>query len=64
VLQVVLPLSDLDDGGGHLSLGGVVRGLRNGELAGAVGDDMLLSILKSQKNSPNGPILLTLPCLR
>jgi hypothetical protein len=24
-----------NDGGGHLSLGGVVRGLRNGELAGA-----------------------------
>jgi hypothetical protein len=44
--QVVLPLADVDDGGGHLSLDGVVRGLRNGELAGAVGNDTLLSILK------------------
>jgi hypothetical protein len=46
VLQVVLPLPDVDDGGGHLPLGGVIHGLCNGEPAGAVGDDTLFSILK------------------
>jgi hypothetical protein len=59
VLQVVLPLPNVDDGGGHLSLGGVVRGLRDGELAGAIGDDALLSILKLRENSSDSPILLT-----
>jgi hypothetical protein len=59
VRQVVLPLPDVDDGGSHLPLGGVVRGLRDGELAGAVGNDTLLSIFKLQKNSSNGPIILT-----
>jgi hypothetical protein len=59
VLQVVLPLSNVDDGGGHLSLGGVVRGLRDGELAGAVGDDALLSILKLREYSFDCSVLLT-----
>jgi hypothetical protein len=58
VLQVVLPLADVDDGGGHLPLGGVVRGLRDGELSGAVGNDTFLSILKLRENSPNSPVLL------
>jgi hypothetical protein len=59
VLQAVLPLSNVDDGGGHLPLGGVVRGLRDGELAGAVGDDALLSGLKLREYSSDCSVLLT-----
>jgi hypothetical protein len=59
VLHVVLPLSNVDDGGGHLFLGGVVRGLRDCELAGAVGNDGLLPILKLAEYSSDSPILLT-----
>jgi hypothetical protein len=59
VLLVVLPLSNVDDGGGHLSLSGVIRGLRDSELAGAVGDDALLSILKLREYSSDCSVLLT-----
>jgi hypothetical protein len=46
MLLIVLQLANVDDGSSHLPLGGVVRGLRGGELAGPVGNDALLSILK------------------
>jgi hypothetical protein len=59
VLQVVLLLSNVDDGGGHLFLGRVVRGLLDCELAGAIGNDALLSILKLREYSSNSSILLT-----
>jgi hypothetical protein len=58
VLQVVLPLPDVDDGGSHLPLGRVVCGLRDGELAGAVGNDTFLVIMKLRENRPNSPVLL------
>jgi hypothetical protein len=64
VLQVVLQLPDVDDGGGHLPLGGVVRRLCNGELAGSVGNDMFLVILKLRENSPYSPVLLTTVCVK
>jgi hypothetical protein len=59
VLQVVLPLPNVDDGGGHLPLGGVVRRLRDGELAGAVGDDTLFSRLKLAEDRSDCSVLLT-----
>jgi hypothetical protein len=59
VLQVVLPLPNVYDGGGHLPLGRVVRGLRDSELARAVGDDALLSRLKLREYSSHFSVLLT-----
>jgi hypothetical protein len=64
VLQVVLPLPNVDDGGGHLSLFGVVSGLPDSELAGAVGNDALLPILKLNEYSSYSLILLTPVCVQ
>jgi hypothetical protein len=58
VLQVVLPLANVDDGGRHLAPDGEVRGLRGGELAGPVGNDALLSILELREDCADSAVLL------
>ena len=63
MLQVVLSLHNVDDGGGHLFFGGVVRRLSDGELAGAVGNDTLLSRLKLAEDCSDCSVLLTPICV-